>query len=99
MKTTITEDQFVQQFTEFRPDNFSFKGLRALFREINELEQETGVEYEFDPISLCCEFTEYEDIDEFHQDYNKEEYETMDDIRDNTWVIYVDEKAFIIRDF
>tara|TARA_R100000781_G_scaffold92092_1_gene57014 strand:+ start:6720 stop:7019 length:300 start_codon:yes stop_codon:yes gene_type:complete len=99
MKTSISEYEFCRWFEEQRPNNFSRVGLQSLFDYLEEYEESTGEEIEFDPIALCCEYTEYEDLDEFHQDYDKEEYPDLDEIRDWTQVIEVGNKSFIIQQF
>ena len=52
---------------------------------------------EFDPVAFRCEFTEYYDINEYNHDYgeDKERYEDIDE----TTVIPIDEKRFIIVDY
>lgn len=58
MKTTITMGEFVSTIQEIRPDNFSREALEALFECLEEQEDATGFDTEFDPIGICCEFTE-----------------------------------------
>ena len=51
-------------------------------------------------IALCCEFTEYEDLEEFHGNYDKEDYPDVDTIRDHTTVVeFGNSGSFIIQDF
>ena len=59
MKQTVNFYQFENQFNAMRPDNFSYHGLKALFEYIEDFEEDTGEEIEFDVIGLCCEFSEY----------------------------------------
>tara|TARA_R100000664_G_C2699318_1_gene100275 strand:+ start:127 stop:426 length:300 start_codon:yes stop_codon:yes gene_type:complete len=99
MKTTIHFYEFRNWFEQNRPDNFSRVGLRALFDYFEEYEDSTGESIEFDPIALCIEYTEYDDIAEFHESYDKEKYPTIDEIKDYTKVISVGTEGFIIRDF
>ena len=99
MVKTVTERDFVQAFkTMGRENNFSNAGLSALFDYLEELENETGQPIELDVIALCCDYSEYENLAEFQKDYG-EEYESMDDVRDATTVIKVDDEAFIIQQF
>ena len=65
MKTNVNFYDFSRWFEQYRPNNFSREGLQCLFDFLEEFEEGTGEEIEFDPIALCCEYTEYEDIDEF----------------------------------
>lgn len=54
---------------------------------------------EIDVIAICCDFTEYADLEEFQNDYNKEEYETIEYIENQTTVIRLDNGGFIIQSF
>jgi hypothetical protein len=62
------------------------------------MEDETGTEIELDVIALCCDFTEYENLEEFNKEYGKE-CETIDEISDYTQVINIDDEKFIIQSF
>ena len=63
MKTTVTEHDFIKAFdTYHRSTNFSIQGRRALFDYLIELEDGTGEEMELDVIALCCDFAEYESL-------------------------------------
>ncbi len=95
MKKTINLYDFRQEFINFnRTHHFSYEGLEALFNHLEEYE-----EYELDVVGLCVEFTEYKDQAEFWKDYDEEEFQTIEDIRERTEVILVGEEGFIIRDF
>lgn len=100
MKTTINEYQFEQAFVKAgRGEQFSREALKALFEYLQAYEDDGGEEIELDVIALCCEFTEYEDIEEFQEAYGAE-YKTIDDIEDETIVIPIaGTNGFIIQDF
>jgi len=88
---------FVDGFSGQYEHNFTYEGKRALFDYLEEYEESTGKTIEFDPIALCCDFTEYADIGEFHEDYDAEEYPTMEAIEDHKTVIRIPNKeGFII---
>jgi len=71
MKTTVNNYQFHRAFEEMnRKDNFSYEGLNALFAYCEEYEDSTGEEMELDVIALCCDFTEYANIQEFVDSYD-----------------------------
>lgn len=74
---------------------FSRAGLQALFDYIGQIESETGEQIELDVIALCCDYTEYQSIEDFRRDYG-DAYETIEDIERVTTVIPVDDSAFII---
>tara|TARA_R110000737_G_scaffold8239_1_gene23871 strand:+ start:244 stop:543 length:300 start_codon:yes stop_codon:yes gene_type:complete len=99
MKETIDVYTFRRWFEEHRPNNFSYTGLASLFDYLEEYKESTGEQIEFDPIALCCEYTEYDDLAEFHQNYDSETYPDKDSIRDYTELIEVGADSFIIQNF
>ena len=99
MKTNVNFYEFRNWFNQNRPDNFSADGLVALFDYFEQYEAESGIELEFDPIAICCEYNEYENIAEFHKDYDKETYPDQDAISNSTQLIRIDDEGFIILAF
>ena len=97
MKQTITEYQFIDSFTGNYKDNFSYEGKQALFDFLEEIESELDEEIELDPIALCCEYTEYENIAELQENYT--DIESMEDLEDHTCVIMIDDQSFIIQNY
>ena len=78
---------FIDAFHKMgREKQFSYAALCALFNYMEDTEDNCGQEVGLDVVALCCEFTEYEDIEEYNADYTKAE--TMEDIEDRTTVIY-----------
>lgn len=58
----ISEWDFVKEFDNMnRSDNFSFEGRRVLFEHIEDI----NPEWELDVISICVDYVEYKNIDEF----------------------------------
>jgi hypothetical protein len=95
----VSKSEFRDEFTKMNRENqFSYRGLNALYDYIEEYYQEADKPYELDVIELCCDFTEYDSLEEFNNDYNRE-YENIDDIVDDTVVIKVDNTSFIIQNF
>ena len=99
MFTKINQSQFIDEFRAHgRQDQFSYKALVALFAHMQDMEEQTGEDLQLDVIALCCEFSEYEDIEEYNADYDKAE--TMEDIEDRTTVIYIGrDDAFLIQHY
>lgn len=93
MYTELTLDGFIEEFRKYnREDNFSIAGLEALY---NYLDGDEDF-YILDVIYVCETFTEYKNLDEFWGEYDKEEYPTLEDIRDNTTVVDIeDSESFI----
>ena len=109
MIETVTQTEFVDTFVKIgREDNFSYWGRIALFEYFEQLEEDLGEQIEFDPIAICCEYTEYESLDELNEVYGKE-FEDLDEVSDYTSVIPVrklnsktwvyEDGGFIVRDW
>ena len=104
MKTNVSRDDFKQTMLRVRPGNFSNLGLEMLYDYFIEFEESCDMEITFDPIGICCEFSEYESLEEFHKSYDKGEYPDLETLRDRTSVIEFtkhgsEEESFIIGDF
>jgi secreted Zn-dependent insulinase-like peptidase len=54
MIQTITESMFINEMRAIRPDNFSYEGLQELFSYLDEIDSNL----EFDPIAICCDFSQ-----------------------------------------
>ena len=102
MKQSITRFDFVDWFrgSDTYKNNFSYDGLNSLFDYFEELEEQMENEMDFDPIAICCEFSEYENFEEIKESYNSTDIQTMDDLRDHTSVIEIENTdRLIIQDF
>ena len=100
MKTTIHLHDFIH--CDALKD-FSYGGRVALFEYLEQYEQESGSELDFDPVALRCEFTEFSNLDEVGnyytdlQDLGPDE-EKLDWLQDRTQVIEF-ETGIILQDF
>ena len=100
MKKTVHFSDFCDEFTQSgRGDSYSYAGLQALYDWITDYEEDTGEEIELDVIALCCEWTEYEDIEEFWDNYDKEDFPDLESVEEHTHVIRLNDDSFIIADF
>ena len=97
MITTINKYEFERAFVAIRPDNFSRAGLDAMFDYFEIYEDETGEQIELDVIGICCEYSEYANIEEVARDYDK--IETLEDLQDYSTVIEIDGGGLIIQSF
>lgn len=99
MKKTISKTEFVCCFSDYgRGDNFSVDGRDSLFDYLESLEENTGEEIELDVIAICCDFTEYDSLEDFNEAYNKD-FESIDQIEEETTVIRINDKSFIIQNY
>ena len=94
----INEYDFIKAFEQVRPDNFSRAGLSALYDYFEQLEEDIGNPIELDVIAICCEYSEYESLEEFQEDYG-DDYQSIDEIEQVTTVIPIDDDGFIILQF
>ena len=100
MKQTINFYNFSDAFRKAgRADQFTYEGQRAIFDYLEEYEDSTGEEVELDVVAICCEYMEYENLEEFHNIYDKKDYPSLEKLRDYTQVIEVGEDSFIIAEF
>lgn len=98
MKKTINFYDFCDSFSETYKNNFSYEGKKALFDYLEQYEEETGEDVELDPIALCCEYTEYDSLEELQADYS--EIKDMEELENNTTVIRIeDTNKFIIQQY
>ena len=87
MYTTTTRNEFIDTFiTMGRADagdgtggNFTIEGLHALFEYLEQWEDDIGEPIEFDPIALCCQFSEYKSAVEAVQEINPDAYSDIVD--------------------
>lgn len=76
----LNDELFIRRFEDYKrvatlenPNgNFTRKGLRALFGYLNDLSEE---DIKLDVIALCCDFSEYKNLDEYCKDYKTENTE------------------------
>lgn len=109
MKQTVTETMFIDAFKRCRPENFSHDGLLALFEYCEDMERDQGEEMELDVISLCCDFCEYDSMEEaaaecgWEADADDDEDARKESARDfleyRTQVIEVNGGGVIIQNF
>ena len=109
MYININEDYFINAFKDENSqykDNFSIKGLKALFNYFEEYEEDTGEKIQFDKIAICCEYSEIENLYEYKDNYNfggLSEIITIEDmyenLNENTIVIPIEKDNCIILDY
>jgi len=98
----VSFNDFLEEFEKYgRENQFSYDGKKALFDYLEELSEDLGEPMELDIIGLCCEFTEYQSLQEFNDDYGYtiNEINSIDEIEYYTTVIRIDDESFIIQDF
>tara|TARA_B100000780_G_scaffold101596_1_gene70936 strand:- start:3237 stop:3539 length:303 start_codon:yes stop_codon:yes gene_type:complete len=100
MKQTISFGQFQDAFYNMdRQNQFTYKGKKALFEFLEEYEDNTDEEIELDVIALCCEYVEYDSLEDFWLEYDKEDFPNKEAIEWDTMFIPIDDDSFIIQAF
>ena len=100
MIQTINRFDFEDAFnkSDTYKNNFTYEGKKALFDYLEQYEEDTGEQIELDIIALCCDYTEYENLEDLQVAYPS--IRNMDDLRDNTQVITIDNtERFIIANY
>ena len=87
MKTTINQNDFLDAFKKLRPSNFSYEGLIALYDYLENFEEDTDKEIELDVIAFCCDYSEYENLEEYKKSYSS--INSIDDIQSVTTYISI----------
>lgn len=107
MKRTINEYEFLRTFEEWtandRNTQFSREALIEIFDILTEWEEGTGEELELDVVSICCSFTEYDNLREAAAQYDIDlnDYQDDDDLFDelntyaSVWNIYKSERVLV----
>ena len=99
MIQTITVTDFINAFDRAgRSANFSTAGLTAIF----DFLEDVNPDMELDPIAVCCDFSEYGDIEELKQDYAydedlEEDDEILEYYRDQTLVLELVNGGLVIQ--
>ena len=66
----LTRWDFVKGFDEYgRGNNFSVAAREWLYDYLDGFSQDTGDDIKFDPVAICCDWTEYEKFSDLVYDY------------------------------
>lgn len=88
----LCESEFVRLFDEYnRSEQFSIPARRKLFEYLDQLSDDLGEDINIDVIAVCCDYVE-STIEEALKYYD---LESLDDLKDHTQVIEVDDETII----
>ena len=87
IKQYITFNSFLDSFSDTYKNNFSYNGKKALFEYLEDFSEDIGEDLELDTVALCCEFSEYDNLEELQANYN--DIDSFKDLEDKTTVIYI----------
>lgn len=97
MKMTLNFSQFYDNWPESRKEQFSYGALRAIFDYLEQYEEDAGEEIEYDPIAICCEYTEYETALEGAKEYGFEpDEEDSEEKQEEAALEYLEERTTVL---
>ena len=81
--------EFAAEFEQWpqRRSHFSRPALHALYEYYDGLSNDIGEDIELDVVGMCCEWSEYKDIEAVKEDY---EIKNLSDLQDSTTVVEFD---------
>lgn len=83
--------------SEDKKNQFSYQALKKIFEYYEQYEEDTGEQIEFDPVAFCCEWSEFEDMEEVKKNYN--DIETIMDLNDNTTAYELDNGHILLMSY
>jgi hypothetical protein len=102
MKTTVNSSDFIDAFRgrEGRYDQMGgYAGLHALFKYLEQWEQDTGEEIELDVVGLCCDWGHFDNVQEAYAQLiggpAEDEQAMLAELEDRTVVIQYDTGCFV----
>lgn len=69
MKKTLSTYEIATLLHSDENAGFSYAGARALAEHLEQLEQDTGEEMEFDRVAIRCDFAEHSSLEAWAEDY------------------------------
>ena len=102
MKQEINSYQFERAFKKMDRDYYSYNGYKALYNYLDEFDN-----FDLDVIAICCDFTEYDNFEEFKEEYlnfcmnyDLDEYEEFkEEVQNHTTFLELENGGFIIQNF
>lgn len=94
MYKKIDFGEFLREFLPLK-HVFSLNMLYKLFNYIEEKEPD----YVLNAIDLNSQWIRFENIEDFHKKYSKEQYPTIESIKEKTDLIEVTDSIFIFKAF
>lgn len=97
MKKTINESEFIDGFTKIgREDNFTREARRELYNWYTYLEDGLDEEIEYDPIAICCDWTEWESEEELIEEWG---VESIEELEQDTTVIKLENGNILMMNY
>jgi len=96
-KEITNGQELANEFKDYgRGDQFSREAFEALFQLLDECYDDAG-SYKLDVIGLCCDFMEYDSMEELQGNYDH--IESLEDLHDNTLALELPSGGLVIQQF
>ena len=97
---TLTETMFINEFDAHnRSENFSRKARAELYENFMQMADDSNTPYVLDVIAICCEWVEYESIEDFLADYDTDGYDPEEWLQENTHCLCFDDDCILFANF
>ena len=98
MKETLSTSEITDRLMADSNAGWSYEGARALAEYLEEYEEGTGEEMEFDRVALRCDFSEYGSAREAAKEYGWEEDEDYgEESNELTAADWLGERSTVIK--
>ena len=106
MKMILSTEHAADLLRADQNANWSYAGAVALIKYLEEYEEESGEEIELDVVAIRCDFTEYDSLQDWADEYfgsggPEEEFswtdESTDEDKDDTIREYVQDRGQLIE--
>ena len=107
MKQTMTTSQVADALLSDDNANWSYAGARALAEYLEQYEDDSGQEMEFDRVAIRCDFSEYEGLRQWAEEYFggisqwesalRIDQDTLPDECDERIKDYIEERGMLIE--
>ena len=95
---TNTYDFRLEFLNSSRAEQFSLLALDALFEYLDELSDAIGEDIKVDVIGICCEWSEYDSVEECCAAYGSD-YNDLYDLQDVTAAIPLENGGVLVHEF
>jgi len=98
MKETLTTNEIARKLREDDNAGWSYAGALALAEYLEQLEEDTGADMDFDRVAIRCEFSEYTSAREAAANYDWEPDEDADeDEAEKSALQYLQDRTTVIE--
>lgn len=95
MKTEMTTYECAKALTHDEYANWTRSAAFALVEYLEQMEDDCGTQIEFDPVALRCEFSEYESLQDFANEYWLTDSQRL--TRDEVIKEYIEHRSTLIE--